>query len=47
MGLDFYTKYGDGGVDITPIFADLMKSEVRELLNHLILIKKLLIKFTN
>ena len=26
----FYTKYGDGGVDISPI-ADLMKSEVRSL----------------
>ena len=29
-GIGFYTKYGDGGVDIAPI-ADLMKSEVREL----------------
>ena len=27
FGLGFYTKYGDGGVDISPI-ADLMKSEV-------------------
>jgi NAD+ synthase len=30
FGIGFYTKYGDGGVDISPI-ADLMKSEVREL----------------
>ena len=29
FGVGFYTKYGDGGVDISPI-ADLMKSEVRE-----------------
>ena len=27
FGVGFYTKYGDGGVDISPI-ADLMKSEV-------------------
>ncbi len=30
FGVGFFTKYGDGGVDISPI-ADLMKSEVREL----------------
>lgn len=30
FGVGFYTKYGDGGVDISPI-ADLMKSEVFEL----------------
>ncbi len=29
-GIGFYTKYGDGGVDIAPI-ADLYKTEVREL----------------
>ena len=29
FGVGFYTKYGDGGVDIAPI-ADLMKSEVKE-----------------
>jgi NAD+ synthase len=28
FGVGFFTKYGDGGVDISPI-ADLMKSEVR------------------
>ena len=30
FGVGFYTKYGDGGVDLAPI-ADLMKSEVYEL----------------
>ena len=30
FGVGFYTKYGDGGVDISPI-ADLMKSEVKAL----------------
>ena len=30
FGIGFFTKYGDGGVDISPI-ADLMKSEVYEL----------------
>lgn len=34
FGVGFYTKYGDGGVDISPI-ADLMKSEVRILASHL------------
>jgi len=34
FGVGFYTKYGDGGVDISPI-ADLMKSEVRELAREL------------
>jgi len=34
FGVGFYTKYGDGGVDISPI-ADLMKSEVRELAKSL------------
>ena len=29
-GVGFYTKYGDGGIDIAPI-ADLYKTEVREL----------------
>lgn len=29
FGIGFYTKYGDGGVDLSPI-ADLMKSEVKE-----------------
>lgn len=34
FGVGFFTKYGDGGVDISPI-ADLMKSEVRKLAAHL------------
>lgn len=34
FGVGFFTKYGDGGVDISPI-ADLMKSEVYELGKHL------------
>ena len=34
FGVGFYTKYGDGGVDLSPI-ADLMKSEVYELGRYL------------
>ncbi|MBI4947739.1 MAG: NAD(+) synthase [Bacteroidetes bacterium] len=34
FGVGFYTKYGDGGVDLNPI-ADLMKSEVRSLAQKL------------
>ena len=34
FGVGFYTKYGDGGVDLSPI-ADLVKSEVYELGNFL------------
>ena len=34
FGVGFYTKYGDGGVDLSPI-ANLMKSEVFELGLHL------------
>jgi NAD+ synthase len=33
-GIGFFTKYGDGGVDVSPI-ADLLKSEVRTLAAHL------------
>jgi NAD+ synthase len=33
-GIGFFTKYGDGGVDLSPI-ADLLKSEVREMARHL------------
>ena len=33
-GIGFFTKYGDGGVDISPI-ADLLKSEVYELASFL------------
>lgn len=34
FGVGFYTKYGDGGVDLSPI-ADLMKSDVFALANYL------------
>lgn len=34
FGIGFYTKYGDGGVDISPI-ADLMKSEVYQVAKYL------------
>ena len=34
FGVGFFTKYGDGGVDVSPI-ADLTKSEVFELAAHL------------
>lgn len=34
FGVGFYTKYGDGGVDLSPI-ADLMKSEVYAVGNYL------------
>ncbi len=34
FGVGFFTKYGDGGVDLSPI-ADLMKSEVFLLAKHL------------
>lgn len=33
FGVGFFTKYGDGGVDVSPI-ADLLKSEVRELAKY-------------
>ena len=34
FGVGFYTKYGDGGVDLSPI-ADLLKTEVYEVANYL------------
>lgn len=34
FGVGFYTKYGDGGVDLSPI-ADLMKSEVYQIADFL------------
>ena len=34
FGVGFFTKYGDGGVDLSPI-ADLLKSEVFELADYL------------
>ncbi|MFK5880320.1 MAG: NAD(+) synthase [Flavobacteriaceae bacterium] len=41
FGVGFYTKYGDGGVDLSPI-ADLLKSEVFELATQLNINKKIL-----
>jgi len=41
FGVGFYTKYGDGGVDLSPI-ADLMKSEVFELAAYLEVIPEIL-----
>jgi NAD+ synthase len=40
FGVGFYTKYGDGGVDISPI-ADLYKSEVFSLAGSLGVIKEI------
>ena len=42
FGIGFYTKYGDGGVDISPI-ADLLKSEVFHLGKELGIINEILI----
>ena len=41
FGIGFYTKYGDGGVDLSPI-ADLLKSEVFEIGKELGVIKSIL-----
>jgi len=41
FGVGFFTKYGDGGVDISPI-ADLMKSEVYNLGRELNIIESIL-----
>tara|TARA_B100000963_G_scaffold350226_1_gene360226 strand:+ start:1405 stop:2184 length:780 start_codon:yes stop_codon:yes gene_type:complete len=40
FGVGFYTKYGDGGVDISPI-ADLYKSEVFQIAKHLDIINSI------
>lgn len=40
FGVGFYTKYGDGGVDISPI-ADLMKSEVFAIAKELNIIESI------
>lgn len=39
-GIGFFTKYGDGGVDISPI-ADLLKSEVRTMAKELGVLEEL------
>ncbi|CAF1503967.1 unnamed protein product [Didymodactylos carnosus] len=41
FGVGFFTKYGDGGVDISPI-ADLMKSEVRAVARKLGIIQSII-----
>ena len=41
FGVGFFTKYGDGGVDVSPI-ADLMKSEVYDLARHVGVIEEIL-----
>ena len=40
FGIGFYTKYGDGGVDVSPI-ADLYKTEVYELARSLDLVESI------
>jgi NAD+ synthase len=40
FGIGFYTKYGDGGVDISPI-ADLNKTEVYKLAEYLNVLKEI------
>ena len=40
FGVGFYTKYGDGGVDLSPI-ADLSKSQVFKLSKHLNIVKEI------
>ncbi len=42
FGIGFFTKYGDGGVDLSPI-ADLMKSEVYALAKELGVVNSILI----
>lgn len=41
FGVGFFTKYGDGGVDLSPI-ADLVKSEVYKLGEHLNIIDEIM-----
>jgi len=41
FGVGFYTKYGDGGVDLSPI-ADLMKSEVYAIAKHIDVVDSIL-----
>jgi len=42
FGIGFFTKYGDGGVDLSPI-ADLVKTEVYELARQLGVIEEILV----
>ena len=41
FGVGFFTKYGDGGVDISPV-ADLLKSHIYQLAKHLKIIDSIL-----
>lgn len=41
-GIGFFTKYGDGGVDLSPI-GDLLKSEVREMSKCLNILQEIII----
>lgn len=40
FGVGFFTKYGDGGVDISPI-ADLVKTQVYEVARHLDIVESI------
>ena len=42
FGVGFFTKYGDGGVDISPI-GDLTKTEVRQMARELEIIEEILV----
>jgi NAD+ synthase len=42
FGVGFFTKYGDGGVDISPI-ADLTKTEVRQIAKELNIIEEIIL----
>jgi NAD+ synthase len=42
FGVGFYTKYGDGGVDLSPI-ADLTKTEVRTVAAHLGIVDSIIV----
>jgi len=42
FGIGFFTKYGDGGVDISPI-ADLTKSEVRKIASEIGILEEIIL----
>ena len=42
FGVGFFTKYGDGGVDISPL-ADLMKSEVYDLAREMEIVEEIVV----
>ncbi len=41
FGVGFFTKYGDGGVDVSPV-ADLLKTEVYDIAGHLGIIQEIM-----